>query len=120
MSEQGFEVHVARDGEVVVLSAHGVLDSLTATWLTKEISAELSDHPTTLIVDLSGVTSLDSVGIGAVVGGHAAAGGTRFAVVADGPITARHLSLAGAELLMDVHPTLAAALVYGGGGEGWL
>ena len=120
MRERGFEVRADRDGGVVVLSVHGILDALTAPSLTKEIAAELSDHPTTLIVDLSDVSFLDSAGMAAIVGGHAIAGSTRFAVVADGPVTARPMSLVDADLLIDVYPTLVAALVSGTGGEGWL
>ena len=120
MHEQVFEVRADRDGGVVLLSVHGILDALTAPSLNKEIAAELSDRPATLIVDLSHVSFLDSAGMTAIVSGHAAAGSTRFAVVADGPVTARPMGLVDAELLTEVYPTLAAALVAGTGGEGWV
>ncbi len=120
MHEQGFAVQADRDGGVIVLAVHGILDALTAPSLTKEIAAELSDHPNTLVVDLSTVSFLDSAGMTAIVSGHATAGSTRFAVVADGPVTARPMSLVDADLSMEVYPTLAAALVAGTGGEGWV
>ena len=120
MHEQGFEVRADRDGGVVLLSVHGILDALTAPSLTKEIFTELSDHPATLIVDLSHVSFLDSAGMTAIVSGHAAAGGTRFAAVADGPVTARPMGLVGADLSRNVYSTLAVALVSGTGGEGWV
>lgn len=121
MRELGFDVQADSDDGVVVLSVRGVLDALTAPQLTKEIAAELADHPTTLIVDLTDVTFLASAGVSAILHGHVAAGSTRFAVVADGPITAGPMSLAGVDvLLMDIYPSLAAALVSGTGGEGWL
>lgn len=118
--DQRFEVQATKDGGVVVLSVRGALDAQTAPELAEEITAELSNDPTALIVDLSRVDALDSAGMGAVLRGHATAGDTRFAVVAEDPIIAQPMTVESKDLSLNVYPTLVAALVADTGGEGWL
>jgi anti-sigma B factor antagonist len=108
----GFELQAGRGDEegVVVLSVSGDVDAITAPRLTEEISAQLAANPMTLIVDLSGVDFLASAGMAALARASETAGRTRFAVVADGPVTGRPLRLVGMDLVFKVYPTLGAAL----------
>jgi anti-anti-sigma factor len=66
---------------VIVLDVRGALDAATVDALREALLGTLhSDRPVTMIVDLTFVTFMDSMGIGALVAGYHAARevGTRF------------------------------------------
>jgi anti-anti-sigma factor len=61
------------DGSIVV-DVRGVLDAATVDALRAALLGTLaSDRPSSMIVDLTYVTFMDSLGIGALVAGHNAA-----------------------------------------------
>lgn len=102
---------VERDGRSVV-SAVGELDAHTAPALEAEVGP-LSTRPGgALIVDLSGVSFLDSTGLGVLVTAlkHAReAGGTLDLVVAT-PRVLKVLALTGLDVVIPLHSTLDEAL----------
>lgn len=108
-------VTVQHRDSLAVVAARGDIDLLTAPQLRTAIHEVLADAPRAVVVDLSAVTFLASVGIAALLDAHAAAGGAGtevlFAVVARGAATARPLELLGLTELLRVHPDLGAATI---------
>ena len=96
---------------VVVIRCVGELDMMTVPELERQIASALKKSPSAMIVDLSRVEFLASVGMGILVATHDRCGSaTRFVVVADGPATSRPMRLIGLTEIMSVHPTLDAAV----------
>jgi len=71
-----------RDG-VVVLTVAGELDLATAPRLRDRLTRLATQGPSAVVVDLSGVVLMDSVGLGVLIGGmcRVESLGARFAVV---------------------------------------
>ncbi|WP_241384083.1 STAS domain-containing protein [Rhodococcus sp. CH91] len=106
----------ARNGSVAVLSVNGEVDMTSAPLLEKEALGLLDESITGLIVDLSGVDFLASMGIALLVElSKRAADSVGFAVVAQGSATARPLELLGLGEVLAIHPKLDDALVGLGG-----
>jgi anti-sigma B factor antagonist len=98
-------------GRVVVVSASGVVDMLTAPQLQEIINTSLSKNPAALIVNLSDVEFLASAGMGVLVAAHdQAKPEIDFGVVADGAATSRPLKLVGLADIVRLYPTLNEAL----------
>ncbi len=102
---------VTVDGTAAVLAVRGVVDLATASMLREAVDAVVSDKPTALVIDLSEVEFLASVGMSVLAeANQRMAELGRFAVVAEGPATARPLTLCGLADVFAVHPTLEDAL----------
>jgi anti-anti-sigma factor len=88
---------VAQNGYVVTLL--GELDIQTAAELRADLSAILAEHPLPhhVIVDLRGVTFMDSLGLGTLVVGHRICGdiGVRFTVRDPSDFVAHLLTVSG-------------------------
>ena len=88
---------VAQNGYVVTLS--GELDIQTAADLRSDLTAILAERPLPahVIVDLQGVTFMDSLGLGTLVVGHRICGdmGVRFTVRNPSSLVAHLLSVSG-------------------------
>lgn len=96
---------------VVVVSAVGALDMLTAPLLQEVISTALDRRPSGLVVDLTAVDFLGSAGMQVLMTTRKQLEGTvRFAVVADGPATSRPLKITGIADFVDLFSTLDVAL----------
>jgi anti-sigma B factor antagonist len=96
---------------VVVIRCVGELDMVTVPELERQVATALKKRPSSMIVDLTRVDFLGSVGMGLLVATHDNCGtATHFAVVADGPATSRPMKLIGLTDLMTVYPTLDEAL----------
>ncbi|MEU5843873.1 STAS domain-containing protein [Rhodococcus sp. NPDC047139] len=110
----------ARQGSVAVLSVNGEVDMTSAPLLEKEALGLLDTDVTGMVIDLSGVDFLASMGIALLVElSKRAAGSVGFAVVAHGSATARPLELLGLGEVLAIHPKLDDALVgLGGAPEG--
>ena len=108
----GFEVHESWSDRLVVLSVSDEVDMLTAPQLSGAICEALGKSPTSLIVDLTEVTFLASVGMSILVAAHEAATGlsVRFGVVAEGPTTSRPIRILGIDSILALFPTLDDAL----------
>ncbi len=102
-----FEIAVDRRSGVDVVRASGELDIATASRLRSIVlDPSLCTQPG-LVVDLTGVSFLDSTGIGVLVAAwrHSAAGAKRFGLAcAEGQVM-RVLKLVGLHELIDVWPT---------------
>lgn len=93
----------------IVLTVAGEIDLATAPQLQMRVAeVNAAEH---LILDMSGVTFMDSTGLRVVIGAHERAreAGGRFALVApDGPVT-KLLAITGVDAWLDVFATQASA-----------
>jgi anti-anti-sigma factor len=97
--------------DITLLTVGEVVDLATAPVLEEAIDGLLAEEPKALIVDLSGVTFLASVGLRLLVSTHDKLGETgQFAVVASGPITSRPIQLTKLDEVFAMYPTLDEAL----------
>ncbi len=97
--------------DITLLTVGEVVDLATAPVLEEAIDGLLADQPKALIVDLSGVTFLASVGLRLLVSTHEKVGESgQFAVVASGPITSRPIQLTKLDEVFAMYPTLDEAL----------
>ncbi len=98
-------------GRVVVVSASGVVDMLTAPQLEQTIRTALEQKPAGLVIDFTNVEFLASAGMGVLVAVHdEVTPDIRFCVVADGPATSRPLKLVGIADLIKLYATRDEAL----------
>lgn len=107
-----FDVHENSSDRLVVLSVNGEVDMLTAPLLSGAIFTALGKSPAGLIVDLTEVTFLSSVGMAVLLAAHEAATASlvRFGVVADGPTTSRPIRLLGIDAILSLYPSLDDAV----------
>jgi anti-sigma B factor antagonist len=100
------------DGDVHVVSVAGELDLHT----TGDLSAELDDvirrAPRSIVVDLGGVTFLDSTALAALAAAarRAHTVGARLVVVTDDPHTTKIFRITALDRMIDVQRTLVDAL----------
>jgi len=108
---RGFSIDVENHGETVVLSVVGEVDLVTAPVLEESISAALARRPDMVVVDLSEVGFLASVGMSILIGCNEQAGDTtRFRLVAAGASTFRPMELTGVADAISIYPTRDQAL----------
>ena len=100
----------AQHHDLVILSVAGTIDVLTAPLVTESVTAALAGHPRALVIDLTDTVFLASAGMSALLAAHASASTGHFAVVADGPSTARPMKLLGLHQTLTIYPTLDSAL----------
>ncbi len=108
----GFEVQDSWTDRIVVLSVRDAVDMLSAPQLSEAICVALREAPVGLIVDLTNVDFLASVGISVLVAAQEAADAmsVRFGVVAEGAATSTPIRALGIDALLTLHPTLGDAL----------
>jgi anti-sigma B factor antagonist len=98
------------DGAVVV-SLVGELDLYNAHAVRDRLAAATSDGSERLVVDLSGVTFIDSTGLGVLLEARSRLANRRgFLVVAPGMEARRALEISGLDRHFGVHETLDSAL----------
>ncbi|ORB84530.1 anti-anti-sigma factor [Mycobacterium kansasii] len=96
---------------VAVLSIGGEIDLVTAPALEEAIGGVVADNPSALIIDLSGVEFLGSVGLKILASTYEKLGSAaQFGVVARGPATRRPIHLTGLDKTFALYPTLDEAL----------
>ena len=104
---------VERRDDITLLIVGEVVDLATAPALEQAIDGLLAEEPKALIVDLSGVTFLASVGLRLLVSTHERVSKSgEFAVVASGPITSRPIQLTRLDEVFAMYPTLDEALTH--------
>lgn len=110
--EGGLTIATVGHGDLVVLTVRGSVDLLTVPQLAQAVEDSVAGRPAGLIIDLTYTEFLSSVGMSALVNAHDAIGptGGRFAVVADGPSTARPIRLVGLDQTLTVYSTMEEAL----------
>ncbi|TPG35776.1 STAS domain-containing protein [Mycolicibacterium hodleri] len=100
-----------REG-ITVLSLDGVVDLATSPTLEQQLTELMDDGPAALIMDLTAVTFLASVGLRILAETHERIGGNgKFAVVASGPITARPIQLTKLDEFLALYPTVDDAVM---------
>jgi stage II sporulation protein AA (anti-sigma F factor antagonist) len=107
-----FRCSVSRHGDAVVLAVQDELDLLTVPEFGRTLTAVQAAATGPVVLDLTGVTFLDSSGINAIVlAGRAPEDASpRLRVVATGPTVLRTIQLAGAHELLVLAPTVDEAL----------
>jgi len=107
----GVSVDVEQRGAAVVLRVAGELDLLTTPALAEACTHELKKRPPVLVIDLTGVTFLASVGMSAIVAAHEEGGDhTKVRVVGGTRDTLRPIRVTGLDSLLSVYSSLAEAL----------
>ena len=105
MLEVGFE----ETPDYVICRAVGELDGANASRLRDVMTSQPA--PDRLVIDLSGVSFVDSAGLGALIGGirrtREASG--EVAISVSGPGVTRVLQTAGFDRIVPVEPTVEAA-----------
>ncbi len=106
-----------RDGGSATVAAQGELDAATVQEFVWAIDDALAGRPVVLCLDLAGVTFADSSAIAAVVRTRrlTAWRGTALTVVAGTGGMRRLVDLTRLDRLVDVYPSVAAALALTGG-----
>ena len=66
--DQAFDVNVAPQHGIPVVAVSGEVDVATAPTLRDRLQAQVAEGHSTLVVDLIGVTFLDSTALGVLVG----------------------------------------------------
>ncbi|HWG01441.1 MAG TPA: STAS domain-containing protein [Trebonia sp.] len=117
VSRERFPVRWSRQTAVITLS--GEIDLTIADEAGAALLAALSQGPTTLIVDMSQATFCDSAGVNALVRAarRATAGNVELRIVAAAAPVLRVFSLVGIDRVLEVHPSVAAALAAGADGQ---
>jgi anti-sigma B factor antagonist len=99
-----------REG-VAVLSIGGEIDLSTAPAFEAAIAGALDDDPPVLVIELSEVSFMASVGLRILAATHEKASkSARVAIVADNPATSRPMQLTGLDKVISLYPTLDDAL----------
>lgn len=109
-SHLGLDVDVTEG--VVVLHVSGEIDVVTAPVFERKLAelASVSGVPV-LVVDLLGVQFLSSAGLAVLMRtADDLEGRSRFLIAADGPATARPMTLVGMADALEIFPTVEAAL----------
>lgn len=100
-------VTVADHNGVAVLSIGGEIDLITAAALEEAIGEVVADNPTALVIDLSAVEFLGSVGLKILAATSEKIGqSVKFGVVARGSVTRRPIHLMGLDKTFRLFSTL--------------
>ncbi|HZG48970.1 MAG TPA: STAS domain-containing protein [Thermoleophilaceae bacterium] len=78
-----FDVETRTEGTSALVAVRGDLDLQVAARVAEELTGAEADRPDLLVLDLSGLSFMDSSGMGVVAAAHARAvdAGRRFVVV---------------------------------------
>ena len=107
----GATVDVEQRGTAVVLHVAGELDLVTTPILSEACTDALRSRPPVLVIDLTGVTFLASVGMSAIVAAHEGGGEqTKVRVVSGTRDTLRPMRVTGLDNLLSIYPDLSSAL----------
>ena len=106
----GLAVAVERRGEAVVVQVSGELDLLTKPRLDDAAGQALREHPSLLVLDLTGVTFLGSAGMASLVAVRQAAGDLPIRLAAADPVVVRAMEVVGLDQEFPLYPTCEQAL----------
>jgi len=102
---------VAHREGVAVVTVGGEIDLSTAPAFEAAIKGALDDDPPVLVIELSEVSFMASVGLRILAATHEKVGkSAQVAVVANNPATNRPMQLTGLDKVMSMYPTLDEAL----------
>jgi anti-sigma B factor antagonist len=109
-----FDVSLERRGEIAIVHATGEVDIATAPLLAKELRAAQESALSLLVVDLTGVTLLDSTGLGVLIEHlgrlKSADHRTDFRLVVNEPPVLKVLSITGLDRVFSVFASLDEAV----------
>jgi anti-sigma B factor antagonist len=99
-------------GETAVVVASGELDLHSSPPFKEALVGAIEGGASRVVVDLSGVTFIDSSALGALIGGarRAALGGSELMIVCPPGSVARVIELTGLHRAFTIHPTREEAL----------
>jgi anti-sigma B factor antagonist len=98
---------VEHRGDIAVLVVSGVVDLATAPALEEVTDQLVAQQPRALVVDITEVTFLASVGLKILASTHRDVTPTGcFAVIADSPATSRPIKLTHLDEVFALYPTL--------------
>ena len=109
--DQEFHIEVRPDGEVPVIAVSGEIDVATAPQLRECLQGVIARGETTIVLDLLGVTFLDSTALGVLVGALKRcreAGGDLHVVVAE-PRIVKIFEITGLTNVFTIADSLQAA-----------
>lgn len=111
-SKELVSVGVQWHGSTALVEVTGAVDVLSAPRLEKAVADVLTEAPTRLVIDLTGVEFLASAGLAVLAGTQQRTGEqVDFRVVAEGSATGRPLHLTGLDQDFAVYPTREEALI---------
>lgn len=99
-------------GDVVIVHCQGRIVYRDEAATLSRVAAEVLQHADKLVLDLGGVESMDSSGIGELVMLHTLAQQRRASLKCAGanPLVRNLLDLTNLDSVIDVHPTVEAAM----------
>jgi anti-sigma B factor antagonist len=111
-SQQPITTSVARRNGATVVSVAGEIDLNTAPAFEAAIGEALAQEPAVLVIDLSQVQFMASVGLRILVAAQEKVGeSVQVAVVASSRATSRPIELTGLDKVFSLYPTLDEALL---------
>jgi anti-sigma B factor antagonist len=103
---------VAHREGVAVVSVGGEIDLSTAPAFEAAIIGALDDDPPVVVIELSEVSFMASVGLRILAAAHEKVSkSAQLAIVANNPATSRPIELTGLDKVMSLYPSLDAALI---------
>jgi anti-sigma B factor antagonist len=107
-----FDIRESWIDRIVVLSVCDAVDVFSAPRFTKAICDALAKAPAGVIVDLTEVNFLASIGMSVLVDAREQANAisARFGIVAEGAATSRPIKLLGVDAIVPLYATLDDAL----------
>jgi anti-sigma B factor antagonist len=103
---------VAHRERITVVSVGGEIDLSTAAAFEAAITAAVEGDLPGLVIELTGVTFMASVGLRILVATHGKVSkSTQVAVVANSPAASRPIQLTGLDEVISLYPTLDEALI---------
>jgi anti-sigma B factor antagonist len=100
-------ISVEHRGDIAILVVSGVVDLATAPALEEVAGQLVAQNPKALVIDVSDVTFLASVGLKILASTHRELTPRGcFAVIADGPATSRPIKLTHLDEVFPLYPTL--------------
>ncbi|GAA2722014.1 STAS domain-containing protein [Cellulomonas aerilata] len=105
-------VHTVVHGDVVVVQVAGEIDVYTAASLREKLADLIDADHTDVVVDLTGVTFMDSTGLGVLVGAlkKVRGYGGRLQLVIDQEKVIKVFRITALTQVFTIHETLDAAL----------
>ena len=109
--DQEIEIDVERHGGATVVVARGEVDVATAPALRVAVDEALDRAPDDVVVDLRGVTFIDSTGLGVLIGARRRSldAGGRFRVLVTEPRILKVFEITGLADLFTIDPSLEPA-----------
>jgi anti-sigma B factor antagonist len=104
-------------GRVAVMSLPAEIDISNAEQIREDLTAVVARGASLVIADMTATTFCDSAGVTALVRAvrKADEGGTRLRLAASAPTVTRVLSITGVDRLIEIYPSVAAAMAALGG-----